>query len=345
MTKSSRATSGASGGPAAKRGGGVARGAGRQVQRALVLADGDKDEVHELIEKLEPWLRPRVGALEIAADVRAFYKQRQSQHPKLAAREQPDLVIVLGGDGAILAAVRAFAEAPVPTIGINFGRVGFLASAETSRWRDALTEILDGRAVIEPRMRLTAELCPSERRSVAEQKTAAVSAVALNDVVVTRGAFQGMLTLELKVGDDWLTNYRADGLIVATPSGSTAYSLAAGGPILAPSMQALVVTPICPQALSHRAIVLDAGAELTLSVCEASGLTTLVIDGQGFYPMHEGDSVKLKRHPVAYPVLALRGADPYTRLRDRLGWRGSFEPEAEPADAPKRKREPDEGVL
>jgi len=315
------------------------------MQRVLVLADGDKGEVHALIDKLEPWMQSRVGVLEIAADVRAFYKQRQTQEQKLAARERPDLVVVLGGDGAILAAVRAFADAPVPTIGINFGRVGFLASAETSRWREALAEILDGRAVIEPRMRLTAELCPSERRSVAEQKTAAVSAVALNDVVVTRGAFQGMLTLELKVGDDWLTNYRADGLIVATPSGSTAYSLAAGGPILAPSMQALVVTPICPQALSHRAIVLDADAELTLSVIEASGLTTLVIDGQGFDPMHEGDCVKLKRHPVAYPVLALKGADPYTRLRERLGWRGSFEPEAETSDAPKRKREQDEGVL
>jgi NAD+ kinase len=340
MTKSPRATSGVRGAKSGSRSGDA-----RSPHSVLVLADGDKGEVHALIEKLEPWLESRVEKLEIAADVRAFYKQRQGLDPKLAARARPDLVVVLGGDGAILAAVRAFADAPVPTIGINFGRVGFLASAETSRWREALTEILDGRAVIEPRMRLTAELCPSTTRSAAEQSTAAVSAVALNDVVVTRGAFQGMLTLELKVGDDWLTNYRADGLIVATPSGSTAYSLAAGGPILAPSMQGLVVTPICPQALSHRAIVLDASAELTLSVCEASGLTTLVIDGQGFYPMHEGDSVKLKRHPVAYPVLALTGADPYTRLRDRLGWRGSFEPDEMPENSPEKPRGVDDGVL
>jgi NAD+ kinase len=302
------------------------------VQRVLVLADGDKGEVHALIAQLEPWLKARVKTIDIAADVRAFYKRRQALSAADAARERPDLVVVLGGDGAILAAVRAFAEFPVPTIGINFGRVGFLASTETSRWRKALSEILEGRAVIEPRMRLQAELTTAESKEDPARKADVVRAVALNDVVVTRGAYQGMLTLALKVGADWVTNYRADGLIVATPSGSTAYSIAAGGPILAPSMQAVAVTPICPQALSHRAIVLDASEELSLTVSEASGLTTLVIDGQGFYPMHQGDSVKLTRHPVTYPLLALAGSDPYKRLRERLGWRGSFEPDVFPAD-------------
>jgi NAD+ kinase len=311
----------------------------------LVLADGDKDEVHELVATLEPWLRTRVRSIELAADVRAFYKRRQSLAPRDAEKERPDLVVVLGGDGAILAAVRAFAEAPVPTIGINFGRVGFLASTETSRWREALSEILEGRAVVEPRMRLQAELCTSSSREDPARKAEVIRAVALNDVVVTRGAYQGMLTLALKVGSDWVTNYRADGLIVATPSGSTAYSMAAGGPILAPSMQAVAVTPICPQALSHRAIVLDASAELCLTVSEASGLTTLVIDGQGFYPMHQGDSVKLTRHPVTYPLLALPGFDPYKRLRERLGWRGSFEPDVFPGDAPAMQAEADGGVL
>src|SRR5205085_9626478 len=125
-----------------------------------------------------------------------------------------------------------------------------------------------------------------------------VRTVALNDVVLTRGAFQGMLTLELAIGGDWVTNYRADGLIVATPSGSTAYSLAAGGPLLAPAMEGLVVTPVCPQALSHRAIVLGAAEELAVTVLEATGVTTLVIDGQGFFTMQQGARVVLRRHPV-----------------------------------------------
>lgn len=330
MTKPSRAAAGAQG---AKR---SAPAAGSSaIRRVLVLADGDKAEVHALIAKLEPWLRARVKGLDIATDVRAFYKRRQALPAAEARRECPDLVVVLGGDGAILAAVRTFAETPVPTIGINFGRVGFLASTETSHWSAALAEILEGRAVVEPRMRLQAELCTANTAEDPARKAEVIRAVALNDVVVTRGAYQGMLTLALKVGADWVTNYRADGLIVSTPSGSTAYSMAAGGPILAPSMQAVAVTPICPQALSHRAIVLDADEELSLTVSEASGLTTLVIDGQGFYPMHEGDSVKLTRHPVAYPLLALPGFDPYKRLRDRLGWRGSFEPDVFPSEPPR----------
>src|SRR5690606_4758254 len=126
----------------------------------------------------------------------------------------PGLVVVLGGDGAMLTAVRAFAATPVPTLGINFGRVGFLASTPQSRWRDVLDGILEGRGVIEPRMRLAVE-APSS----------GVRGVALNEAVVSREPEDAMVTMSLHVGDAWVTNYRADGLIVSTPSGSTAYSL------------------------------------------------------------------------------------------------------------------------
>jgi len=139
-----------------------------------------------------------------------------------------------------------------------------------------------------------------------------------------------LLSIALRDGADWVTNYRSDGLVVATPSGSTAYSMAAGGPILAPSMVAFVVTPVSPQALSHRPLVIDGDHELVLSVTHASGLTTLVVDGQGFYPLHEGDEVRIRRHATPYPLLSLPGFDAYKRLRERLGWRGSFEPDVFP---------------
>jgi NAD+ kinase len=122
-----------------------------------------------------------------------------------------------------------------------------------------------------------------------------------------------------------VTDYRADGLIIATPSGSTAYSLAAGGPVLAPTLEALVVTPVCPHSLSHRPIVLGPDAELKLVLKRSSGIATLVVDGQGFYPLQQGDEVRLKRHPVPFPLLVQPGLDPYRRLRDRLGWKGSIE--------------------
>jgi NAD+ kinase len=300
------------------------------IGRVLVLADGEKREVRELVPEIVPWLSERVREVRVERDVRAFPKARQAADP---GEPRPDLVVVLGGDGAILSAVRAYAATPVPTLGINFGHVGFLASTESSHWRDALGEILEGRAVVEPRMRIEAELD--------SQSGERVRAVALNDVVVTRGAYQGMLSFALQVGEDWLTNYRADGLIVASPSGSTAYSLAAGGPVLAPQMEALVVTPICPQALSHRPIVLHADSVLRLVLTRASGLTTLVVDGQGFYTMRVGDSVVLRRHAVAYPLLARPGFDPYKRLRDRLGWRGSFQPDVFPPET--EHPVPDEG--
>ncbi|MBL8860679.1 MAG: NAD(+)/NADH kinase [Planctomycetes bacterium] len=304
---------------------------GPQLGRVLVLADGDKDAVEQLLGELEPWLAEHAVSVQVERDLHAYDDAGAGARRR---RTKPDLVLVLGGDGAILAAVRAFQDAPVPTLGINFGRVGFLASVEAGQWREALLELERGRAVVERRMRLDVEL-HGERT---------VRAVALNDAVVTRGAFQGMLQLALKVGRDWVTNYRADGLVVATPSGSTAYSMAAGGPVLAPTMQAFCVSPVSPQALSHRPLVVDGRDTLELHVTRASGLTTLVVDGQGFYPMHEGDFVRVRQHPVPYPLLSRPGFDPYTRLRERLGWRGSIEPDVFPEEqrAP-RRREVDPG--
>lgn len=283
----------------------------------LVLADRAKVDVGRTLSELEPWLAERVEHVAVERDLREFAKLAALRGaPPVDA--QPDLVVVLGGDGSILGAVRAFAESPVPVLGINFGRVGFLASVAVGDWESALEEVLAGQSVVEPRMRLTAEFETKGGKPG--------SAIALNDVVVQRGAVQGMLSLSLRVGEHWVTDYRADALIVATPSGSTAHSLAAGGPILAPSMNGMVVTPVCPQSLSHRPLVLHPDSELTIEVDRSSGLTTLAVDGQGYYPLRQGDRTRVRRHPIAYPLLARPGSNPYRRVRERLGWRGSFEP-------------------
>lgn len=300
------------------------------VGRVLVLADGRKPSVLELLARLRSWLENKVE-LQVAEDVRAF-----AALPPGKRGARPDLVVVLGGDGTILAAVRAFAEAPVPTLGINFGRVGFLTSAEAAHWEEVLAGILSGQQQLEPRLRLQAELHADGK--------APVRVVALNDIVVTRGAFQGMLELSLSAGGRWVTDYRADGLIVATPSGSTAYSLAAGGPVLSPTLSALVVTPICPHSLSHRPIVLEPDAQLELEIKRSSGIATLVVDGQGFFPMQQGERLRLTRHPVPFPLLVQPGLDPYRRLRDRLGWQGSIEGE-DPERGGGQLGPPDDGLL
>jgi NAD+ kinase len=289
-------------------------------RRVAILADAEKPGVVELARELQAWFAAERVAARLLLEPRAWEAGRAPAC---------DLVVVLGGDGAILSAVRAYEKKPTPTIGINFGRVGFLASVEATHWRAALEDVLAGRARVEPRMRLLVEY--RDARGQTRRATA------LNDAVLTRGAFQGMLEMALKVGNDWVTNYRADGLVVSTPSGSTAYSLAAGGPILAPALQALVVTPISPQALSHRPIVLDAAARLRLEITKAGGLTTLVVDGQGFHPLQEGDAVVMRAHAKAYPLLSPRSFDPFRRLRERLGWRGSVEPDVFPGRTRGRK--------
>jgi NAD+ kinase len=286
---------------------------GRALRSALILASFEKPAVRQLAGELEPWLAERLERVTLRSDLREFCTERERNQD--AGVERPDLVCVLGGDGSLLSAVRSFAEDPVPTLGINLGRVGFLASTPASHWQETLEGVLEGRGTLELRTRLTVRI---EGQQCSER-------VALNDIALERGSRQGMLTASLFVGEEWVSDYRADGVIVATPSGSTAYSLSAGGPVLEPSVPALVVTPICSQGLSNRPIVLSDRDELKLSIVSASGLTNLAVDGQAFHSMEQGDCAYIARHPVPYPLFAMPGLDPYRRLRDRLGWRGSIE--------------------
>lgn len=283
------------------------------VSRALVLADEAKAQVGAALPEVVAFLEGHGVSVEAQHDVRALARLERKD---LGA--PPDLVVVLGGDGSVLTAVQLFEDRPVPTIGINFGRVGFLASVEASRWREGLLEVLQGKSVVEPRMRLAARL---ERAD----GTAAGAWVALNDVVLSRGSAPSMVSVRLFDGRVRVADYRADGLIFATPSGSTAYSLAAGGPILAPSMAAIVVTPISAHALSHRPLVMGAEHELGAQLVRSNGPATLVVDGREGLDVLEGDRVLVGPGPAPYPLLTLSGLDPWRRLRDRLGWRGNFE--------------------
>jgi NAD+ kinase len=289
------------------------------VERILVLADCRKQAVVEFLPSLESWLQVRDLDAQIERDVRG-YESRASRGEKPNASGPAQLVVVLGGDGAILGAARAFADTPTPILGVNFGYLGFLSSTPHARCFEVLEAALAGKCPTEPRMRLVAEVEGGGR------------AVALNDVVLQRGSHQGLLNSSMSVGSEWVTTYRGDGVVVATPSGSTAYSLAAGGPIMAPSMLGIVVTPLASQGLSNRPIVLHPDSDITLTVTGAAGITTLVVDGQGFFTMEPGASVRIRRHPESYPILAMSGLDPFRRLRERLGWsaglpgEGSIEP-------------------
>ncbi len=271
------------------------------IAHVLCLADGEKPEAVAFLAELVAWLKQRGLSVEARDSVRSIDREPLPE-------QRPDLILVLGGDGAILGAVRAFQNEAIPMMGINFGYLGFLSGTPSSQAFEVLEEILLGRLVPEMRMRLIAEF--EDGRTT----------VALNDITLQRGAHQGLLVSSLSVGDDWVTNLRGDGLIVATPSGSTAYSLAAGGPVVEPTMRCFVVTPLAAQGLANRPIVLDPDTDLVVEVVDSQGIATMVVDGQGFYPLENGARIQIRRHPVPYPLYSMPDLDPYRRLRERLGW-------------------------
>ncbi|QDU84810.1 putative inorganic polyphosphate/ATP-NAD kinase [Planctomycetes bacterium Pla163] len=286
----------------------TASGVTSPIRRVQVLAHSGKSAAVELLDDLVPFLESRCDTVDVECDVLEFVAKRESSTNDLP---RPDLMVVLGGDGAMLSAVRAHASAPVPTVGINFGRVGFLASTPVTRWREVLDGILAGHGIVEPRMRLSIRVPGLERPSVA-----------LNEVVISRASEDAMLQIALEVGGTWVTDYRSDGLILATPSGSTAYSLSAGGPILAPTLLGVVATPICSQALSNRPLVLHPDSKCSVRVLNAGARAEVVVDGRRVGRLSAGDAVQVERHPEPYPLLTMPDLDPYRRLRERLGWTG-----------------------
>ncbi len=279
----------------------------------LLLADGEKPRVREELSDVAAFLRAKGAVVEVHPNVREL-----AEGARFVPERQPDLVVVLGGDGSVLTAARLFHDAPVPTIGVNFGRVGFLASLAGTAWREGLGEVLDGRALVEYRMRIVARV---ERADGSQGSPT----VAMNDVVISRGPSPSMAAFDLVASGRYVCSYRADGLIFATPSGSTAYSLAAGGPIMDPGLRAVVVTPISAHALSHRPLVLDPDAALEARVIDASGPATLDVDGHKIAELDAGDSVLLGPVREPYPLLTIESFDPWRRLRDRLGWAGRFD--------------------
>ncbi|MFT5200432.1 MAG: NAD+ kinase [Planctomycetota bacterium] len=282
----------------------------KKVSSVLLLGDGQKSRVESALPEVKDWLIERGIRVQVETDVRHFAQQHLEGIP--LPDPLPDLIVVLGGDGSVLTAVRSFGEHPVPVLGVHFGRVGFLAPVLGEHWRQGLEDALQGRCLVEQRMRMEVEL---EDGSLF---------LALNDAVLTRPVASSLVGLSLFVNGEHATDYHADGLILATASGSTAYSLAAGGPILAPELQGLVVTPISAHALAHRPLVLAPESLVTMKVVRCKAGVTLVLDGQQVALLQENSSVLVRRHALNYPLLVPSGMDPWQRLSDRLGWSGTL---------------------
>lgn len=220
-----------------------------------------------------------------------------------------DIAMAIGGDGTIIRAAKDAAPFGVPVCGINMGKIGFLASAEISEIPVAAEKILSGAYKIEKRM--MAEVCISSSRQPPMP--------ALNDIAVGRGAYPKMIEITVADDNDFLDSYMADGVIISTPTGSTAYSLSAGGPVAEPTMEMLLLTPICAFDLQTRSMVLPADRELSLSVGGENVLATLSVDGQEDIPIGAGDKIIIKKSKYYAKLISMGNRSFYSVLRKKLG--------------------------
>jgi len=227
--------------------------------------------------------------------------------------ERADLAIVVGGDGSLLSAGRTLAKFSVPVLGVNRGRLGFLTDITPDDIAQQVPAVLDGRFEKESRFLLAAE--------VRREGEVVGRGDALNDVVVNSGSSAQMIEFELYVDDTFVYRQRADGLIVSTPTGSTAYSLSGGGPIMHPALDAVVLVPMFPHELSSRPIVVDGNSEIRLDILARNRIhPPVTCDGQANMKARPGDSVHICKNPDPLTLLHPLGHDFYTSCRDKLRW-------------------------
>ena len=228
---------------------------------------------------------------------------------------QTDLLVVLGGDGTILNVVGQLGDGIKPVFGINVGSLGFLTCANSSSCVEAVECIAAGKMVFSDRTLL-------EVKAQAAGKTL-TTMTGLNDAVLSRGEVSRLVRLKTRVNNEPLTEFNADGLIVATPTGSTAYSLSAGGPILAPESGALVITPICPHVLTNRSIIVGEDAVIEIEVTEREYPVFLSVDGREPLAIEAGSTVAIRKSHRVLPLASLPGVSFFSVVRQKLKWSGS----------------------
>ena len=229
---------------------------------------------------------------------------------KLAANV--DLMLVLGGDGTMIATARMIGDTEVPVLGVNYGGLGYLAEFRIEELYTALESILDGNYRLDKRVMLAAELLSGDERMTRDR--------VLNDVVINKSALARIIEIEAYLNQQLVTSFRADGLIVSTPTGSTAYNLSAGGPVIYPSMNAVVITPICPFTLSNRPIVVPDDAVIELCLKTQQEDVSLTLDGQVGFPLKVEDRVIIRKSRTTFNLVQPTNRNYFEVLRDKLRW-------------------------
>ncbi|MEO7559331.1 MAG: NAD kinase [Nitrosospira sp.] len=254
--------------------------------------------------------------VEVLLDCLTDANVAEKEYPVVTMEEigvRADLAIVLGGDGTMLNIARKLAPFNVPLVGINQGRLGFLTDLSIDSMVETLGAMLDGQYVMERRMLLYVE--------VMRDNTSTFSALALNDVAVNRGIGGNMIEFEVRINGEYVYSLRSDGLIVATPTGSTAYALSAGGPILHPSLDLIALVPVSPHTLSNRPIVVEPDAIVEI-LMHRTAVARVHSDSHSHFDLQEHDRVVVRRSPHEATLLHSSDHSYYRMLREKLGWSG-----------------------
>ncbi|WNG55981.1 NAD(+) kinase [Archangium gephyra] len=274
----------------------------------LLVAKKDKPEAAELAARI----RERYPTHEVLGDrllAHALGWPRVEDR-ELAARA--DLVVVLGGDGTLIHAARLLDGRPTPILGVNLGSLGFMTEIPVEELFLALDEVLAGRFKTDSRMKLCSRLVRDGKVLVQDE--------VLNDVVINKGALARIADHEVSVEGVPIATYKADGVILSTPTGSTAYSLSAGGPIVHPSVDCTVLTPICSHALTHRPIIVPADRTIRITLASDTADTFLTLDGQTGHGLQCGDSIEVVRSPNRVNLVRNTRVGYFTILRQKLHW-------------------------
>ena len=273
------------------------------MKKVLIFGDLSKKKIYDVIYRLKPWFEKQ-GSIDV------IDLSKEKKFEKMAA----EIAVVFGGDGALLSTCRGLGRNQIPIVGVHMGRFGFLAELVEKDVCVCLEKIFIGNYLIRKRMLL---LCRVERTG----KTINES-MGINDAVISRSSLSRLISIKLNINGEDVATYRADGLIISTPLGSTAHSLSAGGPILTPDLNAFVIVPICPHTLTNRPLVVSGNVKIEMELLSQMNGIGVTIDGQVFTELEIGDKIKVERSDIEVQMIDTGARTFYGVLREKLNWGG-----------------------
>jgi NAD+ kinase len=281
-----------------------------KMKKIGIICKPGKKEPLEILEEILPLLRQK--GCETFVDREAAEALNMDGYSREHIASVVDVMIVLGGDGTMLHVSRSIAEKGIPILGINLGSLGFITEVSRDEIFSAIKKMLDGRCDVEERLMLTASIHRDGKKI--EDYTV------LNDIVINKGALARINDLEMYINGTYVTTFKADGLIISTPTGSTAYSLSAGGPIIYPTLDCLVLTPICSHTLTNRPIVLPENSNIEVLIKTISGDVFLTLDGQVGVHLEIGDVIEINKAAYKTKLLIPIKHNYFNVLRTKLKW-------------------------